>query len=336
MEEARPIARCIDIHTHMVPAHFPARPGGAELPWPEMRHRPGEAEVMISGKPYRTVSDACWAAPKRLAAMAESGVSVQVVSPMPELLSYWLPAREAAVLCAHLNDAIARLVADGAGRFMGLGAVTLQDPAAAARQLETIMRVPELRGVEIGTHANGTAIGDPRFEPFFAAAEALGAAIFVHPLRPAGMERLVGPPALEQIVAFPCETSLAIASLMTGGMLERHPRLKLVFSHGGGAFGLALPRLQHGWTVLPALRAQMPQPPTEYARRLSFDTLVYDACSLRFLIEQFGADRMMVGSDFPFAIAEREPARFVHGLALDEAAAQAIAWENAERFFAKG
>jgi aminocarboxymuconate-semialdehyde decarboxylase len=216
---------------------------------------------------------------------------------------------------------------------MGLGAVTLQDPERAARELESIMRVPELRGVEIGTNVNGKPIGDPFFEPFFGAAEALGAAIFVHPLRPAGMERLVGPPALEQIVAFPCETSLAIASLITGGMLDRHPRLKLAFSHGGGAFGLVLPRLQHGWSVLPALRAQMPEPPVAYARRLSFDTLVYDRPTLRFLVEQFGADRMMVGSDFPFVIAEREPARFAHALGLDEAASRAIAWENAERFF---
>ncbi len=328
--------RCIDIHTHMVPARFPPSPGGAELAWPGMGHRSCEADVLISGKVYRTVPDTCWVAPKRLAAMAESGVTTQVLSPMPELLSYWLPTREAAVLCAHLNDEIARMVADGAGRFMGLGAVTLQDPDAAARQLETIMRVPELRGVEIGTHAGGKPIGDPFFEPFFAAAETLGAALFVHPLRPAGMERLVGPPALEQVVAFPCETSLAIASLMTGGMLERHPKLKLVFSHGGGAFGLALPRLQHGWTVLPSLRAQMPQPPATYARRLSFDTLVYDQRTLRFLVEQFGSDRMMVGSDFPFAIAEKEPARFAGALGLDEAATRAIAWENAERFFAKG
>lgn len=335
MNENKAASRCIDIHTHMVPAHFPESPGGPELPWPSMRHRVCDADVIISGKVYRTVPETCWAASKRVEAMAESGVSTQVLSPMPELLSYWLPTKDAAVLCAHLNDEIARMVADGAGRFMGLGAVTLQDPEAAARQLESIMRMPELRGVEIGTHANGRALGDAFFEPFFAAAEELGAAIFVHPLRPVGVERLVGPPALEQIVAFPCETSLAIASLMTGGMLERHPELKLAFSHGGGAFGLALPRLQQGWTVLPALRAQMPRPPADYARRLCFDTLVYDRRTLRFLVEQFGADRMMVGSDFPFAIAEREPARFAAALGLDEAAARAIAWETAERFLAK-
>jgi aminocarboxymuconate-semialdehyde decarboxylase len=319
----------------MVPEHFPASPGSAELPWPTMRHRSCQADVLISGKVYRTVADTCWAVPKRVAAMEESGVTIQVVSPMPELLSYWLPAKEAAVLCAHLNDEIARMVAEGAGRFMGLGAVTLQDPDAAAPQLEAIMRTPELRGVEIGTHANGKPIGDPFFEPFFTAAEALGAAVFVHPLRPAGMERLIGPPALEQVVAFPCETSLAIASVMTGGMLERRTKLKLAFSHGGGAFGLVLPRLQHGWAVLPALQAQMPQSPATYARRLSFDTLVYDQRTLRFLVDQFGADRMMAGSDFPFAIAEREPGRFVRTLGLDEEAAQAIAWKNAERFFAR-
>jgi aminocarboxymuconate-semialdehyde decarboxylase len=321
---------CIDLHTHIVPSDFPPHPGG-DLPWPSMRHRDCQADVIIAGKVYRTVEDGCWTVSRRLEAMAESGISAQVLSPMPELLSYWLPAQEAAVLCEHLNAAIARMVADAPRRFYGLGAVTLQAPEAAARQLERIMRGHGLHGVEIGTHVGGRPIGDPFFEPFFAAAEALGAAIFVHPLRALGKERLIGPPALEQVVAFPCETSFAIASLMTGGMLERHPRLKLAFSHGGGAFALTLPRLQHAWSVIPAIREAMPQPPKAYAERLTFDTLVYDTPTLRFLVERFGPERLVLGSDYPFAIAEKQPLRALQAVGLDAAAERAIASENACR-----
>ncbi|MGO8916017.1 MAG: amidohydrolase family protein [Stellaceae bacterium] len=324
--------RCIDLHTHIVPASFPSNPGAADLRWPSMQHRECAADVIISGKVYRSVEASCWTVSQRLDAMAESGVSAQVLSPMPELLSYWLPLPAATLLCEHLNAEIARMVADAPGRFYGLGAVTLQAPEVAARQLEQIVRGHGLQGVEIGTHVNGKPIGDASFEPFFAAAEALGAAVFVHPLRALGIERLVGPPALEQVVGFPCETSFAVASLMTGGMLERHPRLKLAFSHGGGAFGLVLPRLQHGWSVLPALRAAMPQAPTAYAARLSFDTLVYDRRTLRFLVEQFGAARLIVGSDYPFTIAERQPLRFLEALGLDRDAEQAIASGNARAF----
>lgn len=287
---------------------------------------------MISGKVYRTVPDSCWTISRRLDAMAEAGIDAQVLSPMPELLSYWLPVEHAAVLCEHLNDEISRMAAAAPGRFYGLGAVTLQSPDAAGRQLERVMREHKLQGVEIGSNVGGKPIGDPQFDPFFAAAADLGAAIFVHALRPAGAERLIGPPALEQIVAFPCELTFAIASLMTGGTLERHPRLKLAFSHGGGAFALVLPRLQHGWLTLPVLREIMPRPPIEYARRLSFDTLVYDAPTLRFLASTFGTTQLMLGSDYPFPIAERNPVAAMQAAGLDPVAEHAVAGENARRF----
>jgi len=321
---------CIDLHTHVVPANFPPHLGG-DLPWPSMRHRGCQADVIIAGKVYRTVEDGCWTISRRLDAMAKNGVSAQVLSPMPELLSYWLPPSEAAQLCEHLNTEIARMMRDAPGRFFGLGAVTLQAPELAARQLERVMHDYTLQGVEIATHVGGRPIGDASFEPFFAAAEEFGAAIFVHPLRAIGKERLIGPPTLEQVIAFPCETSLAIASLMTGGMLERHPRLKLVFSHGGGGFALTLPRLQHAWSVIAAVRATMPHPPNAYAQRLSFDTLVYDTPTLRFLVERFGADRLVLGSDYPFAIAEEQPLRALEAAGLADSAVQAIASTNARR-----
>lgn len=133
------------------------------------------------------------------------------------------------------------------------------------------------------------SIADKRFAPFWQAAEETGAAVFVHALHPAGTERLVGPPGLAALVAFPCETAVAIASLMVGGTLARHPRLRIAFSHGGGVFGLVLPRLMHGWNAMRELKETAPQSPAEQARRLFYDTLVYDPATLAFLIEPAGA-----------------------------------------------
>jgi aminocarboxymuconate-semialdehyde decarboxylase len=160
--------------------------------------------------------------------------------------------------------------------------VPLQEPERAARELERLMATRLFRGAEIGTNVNGIPIGDARFKPFFAAAEALDAAVFVHALHPAGVDRLVGPPVDQALVAFPCETAFAIASLITGGTLLGHPGLRLAFSHGGGAFGLVLPRLMHGWRSSPALADAVARSPLQLARRLYNDTLVYDRDTLRF------------------------------------------------------
>ena len=203
----------IDVHTHVVPAHLPdERPEFAGLPWPSIKHTDAcHAQVIISGKNYRAIDDACWSVPRRTEQMLGMDVGMQVLSPMPELLSYWLPTNAVSVLARHINETIAEMVRAAPDRFHGLGMVPLQDMDAAQRELEHAMRQLGLKGVEIATNINGVALGHPSLEPFFAAAESLGAAIFVHPLRPAGMDRLVGPANLEQVVAFTCETALAIA-----------------------------------------------------------------------------------------------------------------------------
>ena len=329
-----PRATCIDVHTHVVPEHFPPYAGrGAGAAWPSTV--PAHAchrHVMLSGKVYRTVSDRCWDPALRIADMDEQGVARQVLSPMPELLSYWLDGADGAVLARYLNAQIAGMVAREPGRFFGLGAVPLQDLDRAIVELEHAIGVLGLAGVEIGTNVDGIVLGDVRFEPFFAAAERLGAAVFVHPLRPAGMERLVGPANLEQIVAFPGETGLAAASLLTGGTLARHPGLRIALSHGGGSLAMLLPRLQHGWQTFPALREAVPEAPQAGACRLWVDSLVYDPLALAHLIERFGPTQVCVGSDFPFAIAERDPVGAVAALSVDAHVREQLLHRNAERW----
>ena len=214
-----------DIHTHIVPASFPAYAGRhANARWPSMApaHDCHHCNVMIAGKVFRTVSDHSWSLERRLEVMEASRVERQVLSPMPELLSYWLEPEDAESLGRHVNDTIATMVADGKGRFAGLGMVPMQDPDRAVAELERLMKAG-FKGVEIGTNVNGVSIGDKRYASFFETAERLGAAIFVHALHPAGTERLIGPPNMPALALFPCETSTAIVSLMMGGIIGRHP-----------------------------------------------------------------------------------------------------------------
>ena len=324
----------IDVHTHVVPETFPAYAGRhSAVPWPAMA--PAQAchrHVMVSGKVYRTVSHQCWDCQVRLADMDQRGVARQVLSPMPELLSYWLAPEDGLGLCRYLNDLIANMVAQAPARLLGLGAVPLQDLDLAIAELDAVVHQRGLAGVEIAGHVNGVPIGDPRFLPFFKAAEAWGAAVFVHALRPAGMDRLVGPPALEQVLAFPGEVGLAAASLLTGGTLAACPGLRIAFSHGGGSLATLLPRLRHAWRVLPAVREVLGADPLLGARRMYYDDLVYDADALRRLVDLFGIGQLLAGSDYPFAIMDQDPAGSIAALGLEAAAQAALRGGNARRW----
>jgi aminocarboxymuconate-semialdehyde decarboxylase len=322
----------IDIHTHVVPAQFPPYAGRhADARWPQMQETPDcrHRNVIIEGRNFRTVSEACWDVERRIEAMTQAGIARQVLSPMPELLSYWLADEDALAVGRHVNDTIAGMVARAPGRFVALGMVPLQNPELAARELERLMQGGVFRGVEIGTNVNGVPVGDPRFEPFFAAAEDLGAAVFVHALHPSVQSRLVGSPKLVNFVGLPCENAFAITSLMTSGMLERHPRLRLAFSHGGGVFALILPRLIQGCRIAPEVAEKIGRSPLEHARRLYYDTLVYDATTLRFLVDTFGVRQLCVGTDFPFDIQEKAPLVPVAALGYGEAEQRLLHAENA-------
>ena len=327
----------IDVHTHVVPESFPAYAGrGRDVPWPSMAEAHAcHRHVMISGKVYRTVSEGCWSVPRRIEDMNGMRVACQALSPMPELLSYWLPLEDARVLIRYLNDQIAAMVERAPGRFVGLGAVPLQDVDAAIDELQYIQKELRFSGVEIASHVNGTSIGDPRFEPFFAAAEEMGAADFVHALRPAGQDRIVGPFS-EQAVCFPGDIALACASMITGGVAARHPRLRIAFSHGGGAMAMLLPRLVHAWKMTPKARELLAESPAVSARRFYYDQLVFDPAAVRLLIERFGASQILVGSDYPFAMGDPDPVASLEGVGLDEATRFAVSAGNARRFLALG
>ena len=324
----------IDVHAHVVPEHFPNYIG-ARLPadWPSMA--PAHAchrHVMIAGKVYRTVSDRCWDTARRLEDLPGMGLALQVVSPMPELLSYWMAAHDAGQLLRYTNDCMAAMVEQGGGRIAALGAVPLQDIDLAIAELEYVVKSLGFAGVEIGSNINGAPVGAPQLDPFFEACEALGAAVFVHALRPGGMDRLVGPAPLQQVLAYPGDVGLAAASVITTNLLLRRPRLRIAFSHGGGTLAALLPRLQQGWEVFPALKESIAASPAEQARGLFYDTLVFDTPLLRHLVARFGASQLLVGTDYPFNFHDRTPVQRIEAAGFDADTVAALVHRNAERF----
>jgi aminocarboxymuconate-semialdehyde decarboxylase len=323
----------IDVHTHIVPEKFPSYRGkGKDVPWPSMADAHAcHKHVMISGKLYRTVSDGSWSAPRRIEQMSEMRVSRQVLSPMPELLSYWLPLDDAKVLIRYLNEQIAEMLQAAPERFVGLGCVPLQDTDSAIGELEFLKSDLNFPGVEIASHVNGVSIGDARFEPFFAAAERLGAAIFVHALRPAGQERIVGA-FPEQAVCFPGDVALACASMITGGIASRHPKLRIAFSHGGGTMSILMPRLVHAWNNFPKAKESLQESPAAIARRFYYDELVFEPNAIRFLVQTFGETQIVVGTDYPFALGDWKPLETLKKSGLEERVLTGITSTNARRF----
>jgi aminocarboxymuconate-semialdehyde decarboxylase len=327
----------VDVHTHFVPEvllGMSNRFGGNR--WPVTKcvcGAPHHKQVMISGKNFRTITDQCWSPERRITDMDQEEVTIQVLSPMPELLSYWFKAEDTLEYSRYINSELSRFIENDPKRFIGLGMVPLQDPELAAKEIKRLKNEFGLKGVEVGTNINGISIGDPFFDPFFAEAEAENIIIFIHALHPVGKERIVGPSSLSALIGFPTENAYALASLITGGVLEKFPNLKVYVSHGGGSFSTLLPRLTFGWEMMEEIRKVCPHPPSYYAKKIYYDTLVYDMNTLHFLIQQFGSSQLMIGSDYPFLIREKNPGFWIHDLKISQEETEMIMYKNAFSIF---
>jgi aminocarboxymuconate-semialdehyde decarboxylase len=299
----------IDAHTHVVPQRLEAQPARDRL-WPTLEHRDGgHAAVVIAGKVFRELDTRSWDVTRRREDMDAEGVDAQILSPMPELLSHWLPADDADHLSQIMNEQIAAMIAAAPKHFHGLGMVPIQDVELAIKRLSDI-RALGLCGVEIGTHINGIPLGDIRLMPFYAAAEALDLSIFVHPLHPTGLDRIGGTRELGAVASFPLETAFAAVSLLGGRVLEQFPKLRILLSHGGGAFPWINPRIDHVWSMGTALHKSLPQAPREVMREFWYDTILYDHNALRYLAARVGSSQLVIGSDYPFTIYQRRPGAF--------------------------
>lgn len=306
----------IDIHTHIIPEHLPdfkskfGYGGFVNL----HHHKPCCARMMIDDKFFREIEDNCWDPEKRMQDCDKHHVHHQVLSSIPVMFNYWAPAADALEISMFLNDHIGGICQRYPERFSGLANVPLQDPDMAIAEMERCMRMPGMRGVQIGSHVNNWNLDAPELFPFFQAAERLGAAVFVHPWEMAGKEKM---PKywLPWLVGMPAETSLAICSMIFGGVFERLPKLRVAFAHGGGSFPSTIGRIEHGFQVRPDLVAvDNPVNPRDYIGKFYVDSLVHDPMMLDYLLALFGADCIAMGSDYPFPLGELSPGKLIKNM----------------------
>ena len=303
----------IDIHTHILPREIPR--------WKEKfgyggfvtldHHKPCCARMLKDdGKFFREIEDNCWSPERRLEECDRFGVRVQVLSTVPVMFSYWARAADGAEISQFLNDRIAEAVASYPKRFIGLGTVPLQDTNLAVKELERCRRIG-FAGVQIGSNVNQINLGEPQFFDFFAACEELGMAVFVHPWEMLG-EREIQKYWLPWLVGMPAETARAICSLIFSGTLERLPDLRVCFAHGGGSFPFTLGRIEHGFQMRPDLVAvDNNVNPREYLGKFWLDSLVHDQTMLEYLVKLVGAERVALGTDYPFPLGELEPGKLI-------------------------
>jgi aminocarboxymuconate-semialdehyde decarboxylase len=307
----------IDLHTHILPREWPNlrdRYGYGGFVQLE-HHGPGCARMMIDGTSFRTIQDNCWDPRRRLEDCDRQGVTVQVLSTVPVMFSYWAKPEHGHDLSRLLNDHLAGVVREHPRRFVGLGTLPMQAPDLAVRELERCVNNLGLRGAQIGSHVNGRNLDHPELFPVFEAAQGLGAAVFVHPWDMLARERM-SKYWLGWLVGMPAETALAICSLIFGGVLERLPRLRIGFAHGGGAFPGTFGRIEHGFQCRPDVcTVDNPRGPRAYLGRFYLDSLVHEADALRNLLRLVGAERIALGTDYPFPLGEAEPGRLIESLA---------------------
>jgi aminocarboxymuconate-semialdehyde decarboxylase len=323
----------IDVHAHVILPEIEqavaGRPGLAAHRELDAR-RNGAASLAVSGPMVGARIPKLTQVPVRLADMDAQGVDVQIVSPSPSHYHYWADRDLARRVWESANAGTAAHCAQAPDRLHGLGLVPLQHPELLVEALDHARDLGR-KGVEISSHAPGVELSDPGLEPFWSRAAPPGAVIFLHPVGCTRDERL-DQWYLSNIVGQPTENAVALSHLIFAGVLDRHPDLKIVVSHGGGYLPTYLGRADHGWQVRPEARGCAERPST-YLRRLWFDSLVHDPAVLRGLVEAVGADHVVLGSDYPFDMGVEDPVERLKAAGLSPADQQTIQGVNAARLF---
>lgn len=309
----------IDIHTHIIPENLPdfkKRYGYGGFIQLE-HHKPCCAKMMVDDKFFREIQDNCWSAERRMKECEQHKVDVQVLSTIPVMFSYWAKPQDALDLSMFLNDHIAEIVQKYPKRFVGLGTIPMQAPDLAIKELERCMKIG-LAGVQIGSHVvDDWNLGSLSLFPIYEAAQELNASVFVHPWDMAGQERMLRY-WLPWLVGMPSETSLAICSMIFGGVFEKLPKLRVAFAHGGGSFPGTIGRIEHGFHCRPDLVAIHNNiNPKSYLGKFYVDSLVHDPMALEYILKVIGNDKVALGSDYPFPLGENEPGKLIREFRFD-------------------
>ena len=294
-----------------------------------LEHRNCKACMMKGDKMFREVDDNCFDAGVRMKEMDETEVGMQVLSTIPVLFNYWAMPADGHETSRFFNDHIADTVAMDPKRFIGIGTVPLQDIDLAIKEMERCITELKMPGLEIGSNINGANLSDQKFFPFYKRAEELGCALFIHPWEMMGEEH-IQKYWLPWLVGMPAETSRAICSMIFGGVMEKFPKLRIAFAHGGGSFPLTIGRIEHGFNVRPDLVAtDNAVNPRDYIGKFWIDSLVHDEKAINYIIDVMGEDKICLGSDYPFPLGEHRPGKLIEEMGLPKELQQKLFSQNA-------
>ena len=312
--------RTIDTHTHILTEETAAllRKEAAKVP---VTITPVDAEseaLDVGGVVYRPFPRGGFDLAHRLRDMDAMGVDVQVLSVTPQTYLYNQDASLGAMTAAIQNDQVAKLVKQNPQRFMGIATLPMQAPEKAADELKRAMTKLNLRGTMFASNIIGKNLDDPSFEPVWATAEELGAFVFIHPNNVAGADRMKSY-YLNNLIGNPLDTTIGAACLYFGGVLDRYPKLTVVLAHGGGFTPYQAALWEHGWHVRPEPKKNIAKQPVDIAKRFYYDTILHSAPVLEFMIEHVGADRVMLGSDYPYDMGMMDCVKHVRGLKISDA-----------------
>jgi aminocarboxymuconate-semialdehyde decarboxylase len=330
--EQRPTSVTIDAHTHIaIPeagAFIKPHLDPATIP---LAHFASQETKDLNAKQEGDIRTCMTSYDERFAIMDTMGVDMQLVMPPPPQL-YHTVALEYAVPAARMvNEGVAEFVSKHPDRFIPMGTVPMQDGNEAAKELEHVMKTLKFKGVEILTNVNGKELSDPAFAPFWKKAEELGALVAIHPNGFTEGQRL-SRYYFNNVVGNPFETTLALHYLIFDGVLERHPNLKLFAMHGGGYLGGYSGRIDHAWGARSDCHADLPKAPTEYLKQVYIDNVVFTPHQLEALLAVFGADKIIMGTDYPFDMMEYDPIGHINSVeGLDDSTRAKLAGGNAKK-----
>jgi aminocarboxymuconate-semialdehyde decarboxylase len=308
-------ARAIDIHAHYYPQAY------LDLISTEGRRFNAEYHMTPQGFFFRTADESDGPLPtkfidmkQRLADMDEKGVAVHALS-LTDPMVYWADGEFSHKLAMAWNDGAVAAHEANPDRFVVLATLPMLDPDRAVDELNRVSKLPGVRGVYMGTNIEGHDLDDPLFESTFTRIEALDLPVFLHPLAPIVGGKRLEPFFLNRLVAYPFDTTIAACHLIFGGVMDRHPKLQVTLPHAGGVLPNLIGRLDHGWDVIPAAKHSA-QTPSAYLRRFTYDTITHSKALMEFIISQVGVDRIMMGSDYCFAVGYDRPVEMVEELRL--------------------
>jgi len=321
----------IDTHAHILVPEILREADPADSWRPRVLRENGKQVIEFAGKQVKSAAHEFVDIEGILAAQDSAGVDRVVLCPWVSLARYDASPDDGLRVCRIYNEALARLVQAYPDRVSVLGMIPLQDPDMAARELEAVMSLPGMAGVQIAASVNGVYLGDDRFSPFWQAAESLGALIFIHPTTRGFSIESLNDYYLWNTVGNPLETTIAAAHMIMTGVMESRPALKVLLAHGGGAILSLRGRLRHAHAFQPQAKARLQESPEDSLRRFYFDTVVHGVDVLRDLVDFAGVDHVVVGSDYPFDMGVERPAEIVRSLGLAPADEQAVLSGNAAR-----